>query len=131
MIVTRQQSVEANPRVAEQVRKTGAELLARPEIPVRSNLAFLLDELSRRGIAHLLVEGGPTVLTSFIKENHADELIVYIAPKIIGVKGGAEITQPMNALAESVELCHVDIERFGDDVRLSGLTKQAAHEISI
>jgi len=131
MIVTRQDSIEANPKVADNMTKKGAELLVYPETPDRSNLAFLLDELSHRGIAHLLVEGGPTVLTSFIKENHADELIVYIAPKIIGAQGGAEITEPMNELAESVELCHVDIERFGDDVRLSGLTKKAAHEISL
>ena len=77
--------------------------------------------MSHRGIAHLLVEGGPTVLTSFIKENLADEIIVYIAPKIIGAQGGAEITKPMAELAESVDLQHVDIQRFGDDVRLSGL----------
>jgi diaminohydroxyphosphoribosylaminopyrimidine deaminase/5-amino-6-(5-phosphoribosylamino)uracil reductase len=123
MIVTRQHAVEANPRVAEQVRKTGAELLVCPDIPDFSNPAFLLDELSRRGIAHLLVEGGPTVLTSFIKENLADEIIVYIAPKILGANGSAEITKPMTQLTESVDLVHVDIQRFGDDVRLSGLMK--------
>ena len=131
MIVTRQNSVEANPNVAEKIIKKGAELLVCPDTPDRSKLVFLLDELSRRGIAHLLVEGGPTVLSSFIKENLADELVVYIAPKILGARGGAEITQPMAALAESVELRHVDIERFGDDVRLSGLTKKAAQEISL
>ena len=131
MIVTRQNSVEANPNVAEKIIKKGAELLVCPDTPDRSKLVFLLDELSRRGIAHLLVEGGPTVLSSFIKENLADELVVYIAPKILGARGGAEITQPMAALAESVELRHADIERFGDDVRLSGLTKKAAQEISL
>ena len=131
MIVTRQDAVEANPKVADKMTKKGAELLAYSERPGHSNLVFLLDELSRRGIAHLLVEGGPTVLTSFIKENLADELVVYIAPKILGAQGGAEITQPMAALAESVELRHADIERFGDDVRLSGLTKKAAQEISL
>ena len=131
MIVTRQHSVDANPHVAEQVRRTGAELLVYPQTHDRSNLVFLLDELSRRGIAHLLVEGGPTVLTSFLKENLADEMIVYIAPHLLGARGGAEITKPMTELAESVGLFHVDIERFDDDVRLSGLTPKGLQEISI
>ena len=131
MIVTRQGSIEANPKVADNIKKKGAELLVHTETSDRSNLVFLLDELSHRGIAHLLVEGGPTVLTSFIKENLADEIIIYIAPKILGGQGSAEITESMNGLVESVELHHVDIERFDEDVRLSGLTKRALHEISI
>ena len=130
-IVTRQHAIETNPRVAERIKKTGAELLAYPEALGRSNLYFVLDELSRRGIAHLLVECGPTVLTSFIKENLTDEIIVYITPQILGAQGGAEISEPMKELAESVDLHHVEIERFGDDVRLSGLTKKALSEVSI
>jgi diaminohydroxyphosphoribosylaminopyrimidine deaminase/5-amino-6-(5-phosphoribosylamino)uracil reductase len=131
VIVTRQRAIKANSRVAEQVRKIGAELLICPDTPDRSNLVFLLDELSHRGITHLLIEGGPTVLTSFIKENLADEIIVYIAPKILGAQGSAEITKPMTELVESLGLNYVDIEHFGDGVRLSGLTEKALHEISI
>jgi diaminohydroxyphosphoribosylaminopyrimidine deaminase/5-amino-6-(5-phosphoribosylamino)uracil reductase len=131
IIVTRQDSIEANPRSAKQITKQGAELLIYPETLDRSNLVFLLDELSRRGVTHLLVEGGPAVLTSFIKENLADEVIVYIAPHILGAQGSAEITKPMTEVAESVGLFHVDIERFADDVRLSGLTQKALHEITI
>lgn len=131
IIATRQGSIDMNPSVAEQVRKTGAELLVCSDIPEHSNLIFLLEELSRRGIVHLLVEGGPTVLTSFIEENLADEIIVYIAPKILGAQGGAEITQPMSELAETVDLSHVDVQCFSNDVRLSGLTKKALQEISI
>ena len=131
MIVTRQGTVEANPKVTEKITKKGADLLACPDTPDHSNLVFLLDELSRRGVAHLLVEGGPTVLTSFIKEDLADEMIVYIAPKILGAKGSADITRPMTELVDSVGLSYMNVERFGDDVRLSGLTKKALREISI
>jgi diaminohydroxyphosphoribosylaminopyrimidine deaminase/5-amino-6-(5-phosphoribosylamino)uracil reductase len=130
-IVTRQRSVETHPRAAEQVRKMGSELLVCPDTPDCSNLIFLLDELSRRGIAHLLVEGGPRVLTSFIKENLADEIIVYIAPQILGTQGSAEITGPMAEMTQAVGLHNVDIKRFDDDVRLSGLTERALGEISV
>ena len=131
IIITKQDAVAANPRVAEGITKKGAELLIYPEALGRSNLFFVLDELSRRGIVHLLVEGGPTVLASFVKENLSDEIIVYIVPQILGAQGGAEITKPMAELGESVGLHHVEVERLGDDIRLSGLTEKALHEISI
>jgi diaminohydroxyphosphoribosylaminopyrimidine deaminase/5-amino-6-(5-phosphoribosylamino)uracil reductase len=131
IILTRQQAIETKRSIAEKIVKTGAELLAYPDKPGLSNLVFLLDELSRRGIAHLLVEGGPTVLTSFIKENLADEIIVYIAPQILGAQGGDEITKPMAEMTQAVGLRNVNIKRFGDDVRLTGLTEKALSEISV
>jgi diaminohydroxyphosphoribosylaminopyrimidine deaminase/5-amino-6-(5-phosphoribosylamino)uracil reductase len=73
----------------------------------------------------LLVEGGPTVLTTLLKEQLADEIIVYIAPKILGSQGGADITPLMTDLTKAVGLNYVDIKRFGGDVRLTGLTESA------
>ena len=122
MIYTREDSILANPKIAEKITKKGAEVLTYQVTQGRSNLCFLLDELSKRGIAHLLVEGGPRVLTSFIKEGLADEIVVYISPRILGAQGSADITGPMAELTQAVGLHHVDIKRFDDDIRLSGLT---------
>jgi diaminohydroxyphosphoribosylaminopyrimidine deaminase/5-amino-6-(5-phosphoribosylamino)uracil reductase len=122
LIYTKKDSVRTNPEIAEKIAKKGAEVFAYQGAQGRSNLHFLLDELSKRGIAHLLVEGGPKVLTSFLKEELADEVVVYIAPKILGALGSADITGPMAELTQAVGLHHVDIKRFGEDVRLSGLT---------
>ena len=131
IIFASRSAIEANPRAAQEIAGKGAELLAYPDMNGRSNLHCLLEELGRRGISQLLVEGGPTVLTSFLKENLADEIVVYIAPKILGARGAAEITRPMAQLAESVGLNHVDVGRLGDDVRLSGFTDKALREIGI
>jgi len=68
LIVTKRASIRANPEMAEKLTGKGMELVY-PETDVRSNLRFTLDELSRRGISHLLVEGGPKILTSFLREN--------------------------------------------------------------
>ena len=125
LIYTREDSIKANPEVAEKITKKGAEVFAYQVTQGRSNLHFLLDELSKRGIAHLLVEGGPKVLTSFLKEGLTDEVVVYIAPKILGAQGSADITGPMAKLTQAVGLHNVDIKRFGEDVRLSGLTANA------
>jgi len=123
IIYTNQNSVQANHKIAQKLTKKSAELLTCPNTHDRSNLHFLLDELSRRGIAHLLVEGGPRVITSFLKEHLADEIVVYIAPKILAGSGCADITEPMAELKQNIDLYHVDIKLLGDDIRLSGLSK--------
>ena len=128
IIYTSQNAVQTNPHAAEELSGKGAELLAYPDTHGLSNLHFLLDELSNRGIAQLLVEGGPAVLTSFLRENLADEIVVYIAPKILGAQGGMGITGPMAELPQVTGLHNVGIERFGDDIRLSGLTEKAMGE---
>jgi len=129
MIFTSKRAVLTNPHIAQELSNKGVELLAYPDTG-RSNLHFLLAELSDRGISQLLVEGGPTLLTSFLRENLADEIIVYIAPKILGSQSSVGITKPMAELSQAVGLHKVDIERFGDDVRFCGLTEKAIDEIS-
>jgi len=131
LIVTSQQTLQTNPQAAEAIRKKGAELLVFADTAGQSNLSFLLDELSKRGIAQLLVEGGPTVISSFLKEQLADESCVYIAPKILGQRGVVDIAGPMKELTKVVGLDYVDVKRFGDDVCLTGLSKRALDEIGI
>jgi diaminohydroxyphosphoribosylaminopyrimidine deaminase / 5-amino-6-(5-phosphoribosylamino)uracil reductase len=48
------------------------------------DLPAVLQELGKRGVSSLLVEGGAGVLTSFIREELADRLIIISAPKIFG-----------------------------------------------
>jgi len=131
LIVTSRQTVQTNPQIAETIRQKGAELLVFPDTPGQSNLHFLLDELSKRGITQLLVEGGPTVISSFLKEHLADEICVYIAPKIFGQQGAVDIAVPTKQLTEAFDLHYVDIKNFDGDVRIGGLSKKALDELSI
>ena len=131
LIVTSQEAVQTNPDKQEKIVQKGAELLTAPTTQGRADLCFLLDELSRRGIAQLLVEGGPTVISEFLRQRLVDEICVYIAPKILGGSGSVDIAGPMAELAEAFGLHYVDIKRFGDDVRISGFSKKAIDEISV
>ena len=139
LVLTSRQTVHTNPQAAEAISQKGAELLVFPDTLGRTNslsesgtsLDFFIDELSKRGISQLLVEGGPRVIASFLKEGLADEICVYIAPKVLGGHGAVDIAEPMADLVEGYGLHYVDIKRFGDDVRITGLTKKALHEISI
>lgn len=129
LILTSEKAFQANPQIAQQINRKGAELLVWPNEQGQSNLHFLLDELSKRGVQQLLVEGGPTVLTSFLKEQLADEIIIYIAPKILGERGNASLSEAMSKIVGNFDLHNVEIEVFGGDVRLIGLTDAALKQL--
>ncbi len=131
IILTGQFSIDRNPKLVEKILQTGTHLVAYPDTHGISNIYFLLDELSRRGVGQLLVEGGPTVINSFLVENLADEICVYIAPKIIGRQGDVPIAGPLAKLAQQTSLHNVNIKSFGDDVRITGLTEKALRELEI
>ncbi len=124
LVYTREAAVGANPKHAERIAKRGAEVLAYGDTGSASNLPFLLNELGRRGVQQVLVEGGAHVLTSFLKAGLADEICVYIAPRILGAQGDVYVGEPMAELVEEIGLHHVDIKAFGEDLRLSGCLTQ-------
>ncbi|MDI6776850.1 MAG: bifunctional diaminohydroxyphosphoribosylaminopyrimidine deaminase/5-amino-6-(5-phosphoribosylamino)uracil reductase RibD [Syntrophales bacterium] len=82
----------------------------------RINLKKLLTELGKRNVSSILVEGGAEIITSTLKEELADRVIIVIAPKIIG-KGieavgdlGSKIT------ADAFRLSYKKVSRKGDDI---------------
>jgi len=83
----------AGPRLWVTDAKGGAPAAAPPEdqclrLPRsadgRLRLAPLLEELRRRGVRHLLVEGGPTLHGSFLDQQLADAVVRYEAPLLLG-----------------------------------------------
>ena len=88
-------------------------------------------QLGQRGVTHLLVEGGAQVITSFLKENLADEACVYIAPKGLGAQGSKGLGESLGDLTQSLELKQVHIVTLDKDVRLRGLTPRAAQKIGV
>jgi diaminohydroxyphosphoribosylaminopyrimidine deaminase/5-amino-6-(5-phosphoribosylamino)uracil reductase len=131
LVLAGDQAAAANPQIVQQITEKGAEVLAYPDMQGKSNLHFLLEELRKRSIGHLLVEGGPTVIGSFLKEQFADEVYVYIAPKILGNLGAADIARPMTELTTTCHLHYVEVKTFGDDFRLRGFSEKALRELAI
>lgn len=52
----------------------------------------LAADFYKKGYRNVLVEGGPTLLGSFLKENLLDEIFLTITPKIFGTKKSATLT---------------------------------------
>jgi len=120
IVVTSKGAVEANLLLAEKITQKGAKILTVPVAEGRCDIGFLLNELAKDGISQLLVEGGAKVLSSFLKERLADEICVYIAPKILGARGSTNISEALAELTKALTLHYVDIKRLGDDVRITG-----------
>lgn len=114
-----------NPEKKKKLVEKGAEVLFVPTKRGQCDLKYLLEQLSKRGIAQLLVEGGPRVITSFLKEQLADEIVIYVAPKVLGSKGTAEISRLMVKMAQPGGLYYRETKKFGGDTRITGLTRYA------
>jgi len=85
----------------------------------------VLKRLGDRGILSLLVEGGGEVNASLIAEGHVNKVIAFFAPKILGGKESptsVEGTGPLR-MAEAKTLKNVSVERFGEDICISGYLK--------
>jgi diaminohydroxyphosphoribosylaminopyrimidine deaminase / 5-amino-6-(5-phosphoribosylamino)uracil reductase len=131
LIYTHPAAVAAHPELAGQIRDQGAEVLAYEGNGARPDLRFLLDELGKRGVQQVLVEGGPHVAASFLQEALADEICVYIAPKILGSVGTADLGEPLARLDRVIGLHHVQSKAFGEDVRISGRLDSGAALVKV
>ncbi len=77
------------------------KLTKTPDLPyyiATHDLQGLSNDLYKKGYKNVLVEGGPTLLTSFLKENLIDELFLTIAPKIYGTEEGVTLSLIENYL---------------------------------
>ncbi|CAE6954675.1 3h)- pyrimidinedione 5'-phosphate [Vibrio sp. B1REV9] len=71
-------------------------------------------------INHLWVEAGATLASSLIKANLVDELIVYLAPKLMGSDGRGLIgTLGLSNMADVIDLDITDVRMVGVDIRIT------------
>jgi diaminohydroxyphosphoribosylaminopyrimidine deaminase/5-amino-6-(5-phosphoribosylamino)uracil reductase len=82
------------------------------------DLAKLLSELYVRGRRHVLLEGGPTLAAAFLDGGLVDEVLVYLAPKLIGAGRSAVESAAVTTLGQAVGLELREIARLGPDLRL-------------
>ncbi|RZI82912.1 MAG: bifunctional diaminohydroxyphosphoribosylaminopyrimidine deaminase/5-amino-6-(5-phosphoribosylamino)uracil reductase RibD [Rubrivivax sp.] len=82
------------------------------------DLAYVLSDLARQGVNELHVEAGARLNAAFIEGGWVDEVLLYLAPKLIGPgRGLAELT-PLSALSKAWPLAFHDTAMVGDDLRV-------------
>jgi len=83
----------------------------------------LLAMMASENINDVLVEAGPTLAGAMINAGCVDELVVYMAPKLMGSSARPLAELPFDAMNEAVELRLADSRMVGDDCRLTYLVK--------
>ncbi|MFC9131873.1 RibD family protein [Streptomyces sp. NPDC057099] len=68
----------------EKVRATLGDLADVVSVGPELDWGLVLDELGRRGVERLMVEGGGTIHTQLMAQNLADEVHLAIAPLLVG-----------------------------------------------
>jgi diaminohydroxyphosphoribosylaminopyrimidine deaminase/5-amino-6-(5-phosphoribosylamino)uracil reductase len=100
------------------LKARGAEIAFAPGPSGKVDLPSLLADLAQRGVNELHVEAGHKLSGSFVREGLVDELLVYQAPKLLGLGAGLASFGPIDDLADALALRFVSAERLGDDLRL-------------
>lgn len=84
----------------------------------KTDLAAVIDDLGRRQVNEIHVEAGHRLNGSLLKAGLVDELLVYMAPKLLGDGRGMAALGPYERLAEGLALRFVEATTVGDDLRL-------------
>jgi diaminohydroxyphosphoribosylaminopyrimidine deaminase/5-amino-6-(5-phosphoribosylamino)uracil reductase len=102
---------------------TAAEVGAGPH--GRIDLAKLLAALYHRGVRGALLEGGPRLAGAFLAAGLVDEVVGYVAPRLLGAGPAALGPAGVTTIAEALDLRLTDVTRIGPDLRLTAIPKEA------
>lgn len=101
----------------------GAQILTAPDAAPghasgRVDIAWLLPELAHRGVNELHVEAGATLNGHLIEGDWVDEILVYLAPKLLGPGRALAALSPLSALGEAWQGEVREVRQIGADVRM-------------
>ncbi|QSI78300.1 bifunctional diaminohydroxyphosphoribosylaminopyrimidine deaminase/5-amino-6-(5-phosphoribosylamino)uracil reductase RibD [Niveibacterium microcysteis] len=113
----------ANPQgpKADALRAAGATLLTCPiDAAGRVDLPALFAELAQRGVNELMVEAGARLSGAVIAAGLADEILLYLAPCLMGHDARALADLPsISAMGDVARMRWADARKLGDDLRLT------------
>lgn len=96
----------------------GAEVWCLPGDDGRVDLARLMEKLGENGFNEILVEAGINLHSALVAAGMVDELVIYMAPRLLGDAGRGMIRLPRgDEVADMPGLVIRDARRFGQDWR--------------
>ncbi|MEO8316638.1 MAG: bifunctional diaminohydroxyphosphoribosylaminopyrimidine deaminase/5-amino-6-(5-phosphoribosylamino)uracil reductase RibD [Pseudomonadota bacterium] len=104
------------------LERQGAEVIIVPANDGRPALGAVLGLLAERGANEIWVEAGATLAGSFVRERCFDELVIYLAPSLLG--GDARPLLQLPALAsldDRLQLRFAECRRVGDDLCITAV----------
>ncbi|QIB66145.1 bifunctional diaminohydroxyphosphoribosylaminopyrimidine deaminase/5-amino-6-(5-phosphoribosylamino)uracil reductase RibD [Kineobactrum salinum] len=105
------------------VLPAGVETLTLPHGTQGLDLAALMAALSGRQCNEILVESGPRLVGALLQQGLLDELIIYMAPTLMGDLARPLLQLPLQRMADKVALELTDARRVGQDWRFTAVPR--------
>lgn len=80
--------------------------------------AELLAELYDRDVRRVLLEGGPTMAAAFLRAGLVDEMVIHLAPRLLGAGPSLVSDLGIHRIDDALDLTIVDVTRLGGDVEV-------------
>lgn len=118
---------QRHPQREQELIAAGAELWpSKPDAAGRVDLYRALAAIGQEGINELLVEAGPTLSGILLQRGLVDELVVYIAPHLMGHEGRPLLLLPgLVGMTDRVILSITEVRTVGSDLRLTATLEKA------
>ena len=115
--------VTANPDREKQnaLQSEGVEVVELPAPDGRVDLTALMTLLGQRECNEVLVETGAALAGSFLQAGLLDELLVYMAPVLMGSAARPLFDLPLGNMSDRIPLTMTDVRRIGQDLRLTAV----------
>ncbi len=121
VLISKDQSQKAK---AEKLVRNGVKIVVCDQTATgHFDLNKLLDKLGEMGLAHILVEGGQKIFSSFFKQKCIDELQIFIAPKLFG-QGLSSLQVPGWTADSPCILENTSWNKMGNDLLFTGYFQQ-------
>ncbi len=103
-----------------ELEAAGAKVVRMPFCAADVDLESVLDQLGEMQINEVLVETGATLSGSFLQAGLIDELVIYVAPHLMGDSARALFRLPgMETMQQKIELDIIDRRMVGQDMRIT------------
>jgi len=111
--------VSAQPQLDPQLQILGVEQISLPGTDRRVDLRALVSELGRRQCNEILIEAGAELAGAFLRQGLLDELVIYMAPKLMGSEARPLFELPLQSMAAQLPLTITDMRAVGNDWRIT------------
>jgi len=111
---------EQDQRCWQAVQHAGAEVIAAETEHGRLKPAAVLQALAEREINEVLLECGPTLAGSFVQARLVDEIILYLAPHLMGDSARGLFALPgLEQMKDRIGLEWADVRRVGSELKVT------------
>ena len=120
LVVTVSEDAEASMALVD----AGAEITQLSSAAHGVDLPELMQYLAERECNEVLIEAGATLAGSALSSRIVDELVIYVAPHLMGSDAKGMFNMPeLQTMQDRIELAIQDVRMVGDDLRITALVQ--------